>query len=93
MPAFIKQFGHGDGPLAILSARDVSVMTAVPTVGSLFGAWISAYCGDKLGRKKTLLVGCVISIIAAAIQTASSSIAVITVGRSIACEFSAMLFG
>ncbi|KAL5331391.1 hypothetical protein ACEPPN_000921 [Leptodophora sp. 'Broadleaf-Isolate-01'] len=84
MPAFIKQFGHGDGPLAVLSARDVSIMTAVPTVGSVFGAWISAYCGDKLGRRKTLLIGCVISIIAAAIQTGSSSLAVITVGRLIA---------
>lgn len=81
MLPFIEQFGTltPEGP--ILTARTVSIIVATPTTGSLIGFLINSTCADRFGRKKTMLGGCVISLVAAVLQTASYTVAMITVGR------------
>ncbi|KIW20221.1 hypothetical protein PV08_00796 [Exophiala spinifera] len=76
-PAFVKQFSHGKR----LTSTDVSIIVAVPNGGSVIGSLIVAYGGDLLGRRKTLLVGCLINLIGAAMQTASSDLGLLTAGR------------
>ncbi|KAH8716788.1 general substrate transporter [Phaeosphaeriaceae sp. PMI808] len=82
MKPFVHQFGTGYTPIGrVLTSTDISVMTAVPTTGCLLGLPLAAYCGDKWGRRKTLLLGCLISAVAAAIQTASFGMAQLVIGR------------
>lgn len=84
MQPFIKQFGGVKTKYGyILPAKTVSVIVAIPTVGALVGALINSTCGDRFGRKKTIYLGCVISLVAAVIQTASYNVAMITVGRTL----------
>ncbi|KAH8691541.1 general substrate transporter [Talaromyces proteolyticus] len=85
MPSFIKQFGHASTSGGnILPATDVSMITSVPVAGSFIGFLIATWMGDIFGRKKTMWLGCLVSLIGAAIQTASSNVATITVGRAFA---------
>ncbi|KAH7070004.1 general substrate transporter [Paraphoma chrysanthemicola] len=82
MAPFVQQFGTGHTPAGrALTSTDISVMTAVPTTGCLLGLPIAAYCGDRWGRRKTLLFGCALSAVASAIQTASFGMAQMVVGR------------
>ena len=92
MPAFIKQFGSKDprGTYG-LSASDISIMTAVATSGAVLGSFIAAYAGDRIGRKRTLYIGCVFSIAGAAVQTGSYNVATMTVGRLLASKSSLIL--
>ncbi|EUC40390.1 hypothetical protein COCMIDRAFT_9724 [Bipolaris oryzae ATCC 44560] len=85
MPPFIHQFGTGKSPKGpILTSTDISVMTAVPTTGCLLGLPLAAYCGDRWGRRKTLILGCVLSAVAAAIQTSAFGMAQLVIGRWLA---------
>lgn len=89
MPAFVEQFatGHMFLPSGIeipaLTSLDISLITAVPTASCVLGVPLASWGGDRYGRKVMILVACIISTLGAAIQTASSSIAVFVVGRTI----------
>ena len=85
IPSFITQFSHSSHA-NILTATDVSIIVAVPISGAAVGAYIVAFMGDKYGRKRTLLLGCLLGLIGSAVQTAGSSIAVFSVGRFISCK-------
>lgn len=85
MPAFIAKFSNPSN--VALPAKDVSIMTAVPVPGALCGAILAAWLGDQYGRKKALWVACFIALVGAAIQTGAINVAMMTVGRTIACEF------
>jgi MFS family permease len=86
MPSFIKKFGRASIGGDILPAADVSIITSVPVAGALVGFFIATWLGDAIGRKKTMWIGCSISLVGAAIQTASSNVATLTVGRAFASE-------
>ena len=86
MLPFIEQFGTATPEGPVLTARTVSIIVATPTAGSLVGALINSTCGDRFGRKKTMLGGCVISLIASIIQTASYNVVMITIGRVLTGE-------
>lgn len=85
IPAFVAQFSRS-GSSNVLTATDVSILTAVPISGSAVGAIIVASVGDRYGRKKTLFLGCVLGLVGTALQTAAGSIAVFSVGRFISCK-------
>ncbi|CCH45845.1 Hexose transporter 2 [Wickerhamomyces ciferrii] len=57
---------------------------AVYEIGCLAGALFTMWFGDKVGRRKTIFVGCWIMIVGAIIQTASYSTAQLLVGRIVA---------
>ena len=86
MQQFAKQFAtvEVDG-VPTLNAYDLSLITAVPNAGALLAIPISAFGADRWGRKMMVYIGCIISLLGAAIQVAANSIAVYVVGRAIIC--------
>jgi len=91
-------FGYDQGVMsALLSANqfdDVfpqvmssptlqSFLVAIYEIGCLVGALSNLWIGDRLGRRKTIVLGGVIMIIGAILQTASYSYAMMIVARII----------
>lgn len=58
-------------------------VVAVYEIGCLVGALFTMWLGDKIGRRKTIFVGCIIMIIGAIIQCASFSTGQLIVARII----------
>lgn len=58
-----------------------ALVVAIYEVGCLFGACFIIAFGDRLGRRRSVLLGASIMLIGAAIQTASFSLAQLIVGR------------
>ena len=59
-------------------------MTAIYDIGCFFGAVAAAWIGEKLGRRKSVLVGTTIMTVGAVLQISSYSTAQMIVGRIIA---------
>ena len=62
----------------------VGTVTAIYDVGCFFGAVIACWLGEKLGRKKTVLVGTTIMTVGAILQISAFSVAQMIVGRIVA---------
>ena len=89
MPSFIVQFGaQQTNGTVMLSASNVSIITATATAAGVPGIFAVAFCADRWGRKKTLWLGCVITLAGTALQTGATDVAEITIGRVIASKFS-----
>ncbi|KAI9712589.1 MAG: hypothetical protein M1828_001655 [Chrysothrix sp. TS-e1954] len=58
-------------------------ITAAMAAGSWLGALISGFISDTLGRKKSIIIGCVIWVIGSIIIAASQNIGMLVVGRII----------
>ncbi|KAL3429879.1 general substrate transporter [Aspergillus tetrazonus] len=71
---FLKMFGY---PGATIQGQ------IVPTydIGCIIGTLVSMYAGDKLGRRRSILIGCLILIVGAILQTASYSLGQMITGR------------
>lgn len=61
----------------------LSTVTAIYDVGCFFGAIVAFTIGERLGRKKSVLLGTTTMAVGALIQTASYSLAQMFVGRII----------
>ncbi|KAM0347757.1 hypothetical protein ACHAPU_004772 [Fusarium lateritium] len=59
----------------------IGVIVAIFEIGCFFGAIFAAIWGEKLGRRRSVLIGCIVLIIGAIIQAASYSRAQMIVGR------------
>ncbi|KAI1184091.1 hexose carrier protein [Nemania serpens] len=58
-----------------------SIVTSIYTIGCFFGALLAFSIGEKLGRRKTVIIGTVIMTIGAILQTTSFSVPHMIVGR------------
>jgi MFS family permease len=58
-------------------------ITAAMTAGSWAGALVSGYLSDILGRRKAIMIGCVIWVIGSSIICAAQNIPMLVVGRII----------
>lgn len=65
----------------------LGLIVAIYNIGCLVGCSIAAIFGFKLGRKKTLMVGCIIVMIGAAIQASSHSQRQMIAGRIITVSY------
>lgn len=74
---FLKTFGY---PGATIQGQIV----ATYDIGCIIGTLVSMFFGDRLGRRRCILVGCCILIVGAVLQTASYSLAQMIVGRVVA---------
>ncbi|GIK06091.1 hypothetical protein Aspvir_001734 [Aspergillus viridinutans] len=74
---FLRTFGF---PGATIQGQIV----ATYDIGCITGTLGSMYAGDKLGRRRCILIGCAILIIGAILQTASYSLAQMIIGRVVA---------
>ncbi|KAJ4022496.1 hypothetical protein NW752_000300 [Fusarium irregulare] len=59
----------------------IGVIVAIFEIGCFFGAIFAAIWGEKLGRRRSILIGCIVLIIGAVLQAASFSRAMMIVGR------------
>lgn len=84
-PGFTRQFpqinttsgGHGSSSLQ-------GTVVAIYEIGCFFGAILTFLIGERLGRRWTIILGCAVLSIGAAIQASAFSIAQLIVGRIIA---------
>lgn len=67
-----------------ISARDQSLMTSILSCGTFFGAIAAGDIADFIGRRPTIILGSAIFSVGAILQTASTTLAVMVVGRLIA---------
>lgn len=74
---FLKTLGY---PGATIQGQVV----ATYDIGCIIGTLISMSFGDKLGRRRSILIGCCILIVGGVLQTASYSLAQMIVGRVVA---------
>lgn len=75
--SFIRTFNR---PNAVIQGQ----IAATYDLGCFFGAILTMFIGERLGRKKTIVAGCGILIIGAVLQCASYSLAQMIVGRFVA---------
>ena len=67
-----------------LTARDQSLTTSILSAGTFFGAIAAGDIADFIGRRMTIILGCVIFSVGCILETASTGLAVMVVGRLIA---------
>ncbi|KAF3183624.1 Plasma membrane low glucose sensor [Orbilia oligospora] len=86
MDYWIKEFArdeHENGRKFISSA-DKSLIVSILSVGTFFGALLSAQVADYFGRKHGLMISSVVFAIGVIFQTAATEIIILVVGRLIA---------
>ncbi|GAA6008455.1 hypothetical protein JCM11491_004485 [Sporobolomyces phaffii] len=76
-PYYLEQFKHPNSSLQ-------GGITAAMPAGSFAGALINSWLADKVGRKKTIIVGSWIWVIGCIIQSASNNVATLVAGRVVA---------
>ncbi|KAI0840059.1 general substrate transporter [Hypoxylon sp. FL0890] len=82
MDYFIKQI---EGPDATsLSGNHKSLITSILSAGTFFGALMAGDIADWIGRRTTIIGGCIVFLIGVALQTASAGLALIVAGRLVA---------
>ena len=67
-----------------IPASDQSLVTSILSAGTFFGAIAAGDIADFIGRRLTIIMGCGIFMIGCILETVSTGIAVMTVGRLIA---------
>ena len=89
-PIFIRQVeglnAAGEVPTALTSSN-TSLITSILSAGTFFGAIIAGDVADRIGRKWTVIFGCLIYMVGVVIQMITGhgdALAVIVVGRLIA---------
>ncbi|KAF4546876.1 Sugar (and other) transporter-like protein 60 [Elsinoe fawcettii] len=66
------------------SANEVGAVVSVFTGGAFFGAGFAGPCGDWLGRRLTIVVGCVIFLLGGGLQAGATNLNFLYAGRCIA---------
>lgn len=73
------EFGHFD-----MSPREVSLIVAMLSAGTVLGALMSAPAGDRWGRRYSLVGAIGVFCIGAIFQVCAENVATLTVGRGVA---------
>jgi hypothetical protein len=67
-----------------ISAHDQSLTTSILSAGTFFGAIIAGDMADFIGRRMTIIVGCVVFSVGCIFETAAAGLPLMVVGRLIA---------
>jgi SP family general alpha glucoside:H+ symporter-like MFS transporter len=81
VPSFQKDFGYLYHDEYIISAGWQIAFNTASSIGGFFGAIGAGYMADLLGKKRTLAIGCIISIIAVFVQTFAARSGVLMAGK------------
>lgn len=74
-----------EGPEAtVLSAWKKSLITSILSAGTFFGSLVAGDLADSIGRRLTIILGCLIFLLGVVLQTAASGLALLVVGRLVA---------
>lgn len=89
MNYIIEHYENLDPSLAgkdefVLAAWKKSLITSILSAGTFFGAIIAGDLADFIGRRTTVIAGCFVFIVGVILQTASTALALLVVGRLIA---------
>ncbi|KAL5339575.1 general substrate transporter [Aspergillus crustosus] len=68
----------------VFSSSNKSLITSILSAGTFFGAIIAGDLADWFGRRTTIIAGCGIFTVGAILQTASTTVAMLAVGRLVA---------
>lgn len=83
-PDFIRLVTGQTGPDPTLPGSYTSLITAILSAGTFFGALVAGDVADRLGRRNTVVTGCTIYIIGVILQMAVNGLGLIVAGRLIA---------
>merc|ERR1712070_764039 len=67
-----------------LSGSHLSLITSILSAGTFFGAIIAGDIADIIGRKWTIITGCLIYIVGVVLQVATNGLGLIVAGRLVA---------
>lgn len=67
-----------------LTARDQSLTTSILSAGTIFGAIIAGDLADFIGRRWTIITGCLVFGVGCVLETASTGLVLMVIGRLIA---------
>ncbi|KAH0830861.1 Sugar transporter STL1 [Fonsecaea pedrosoi] len=89
LPSWVSVFPRIDtvnttGSKKTENSRVQGTVIALYTLGALFGALSCIVLGDKLGRKRTIMLGALVHTLGAVIQSSSYSLGQLIVGRLVA---------
>ena len=90
MPYFIEHFEpiskefKDNHDIFILSSWKRSLITSILSAGTFFGAIIAGDLADFIGRRTTIIAGCAILIVGVVLQTISTGLVLLAVGRLVA---------
>ncbi|KAK0128825.1 hypothetical protein ONS95_000775 [Cadophora gregata] len=93
MPYYIRQYTGLPYPdpddaaavaAFVLPGWQQSLLTGILSCGTFFGAIVSGDIADRIGRRWTIISGCLIFSVGCICQTASTGLALMVVGRLIA---------
>lgn len=96
MDFFKYQFGHGGWPSTNNSAFSYngdyylyetwqkSLITSILSAGTFFGALFGGVLADWIGRRTTIIAGCVVFSVGVILQVASTAVGLLVAGRLIA---------
>ncbi|KAL4883967.1 general substrate transporter [Aspergillus karnatakaensis] len=79
-----SDYAHEDYKGYVLGSSEKSLITSILSAGTFFGAIFAGDLADWFGRRTTIIAGCGIFMVGAALQTASTTVALLAVGRVIA---------
>ncbi|CAE6440057.1 unnamed protein product [Rhizoctonia solani] len=74
---FLETVGHP-------SENEIGLITSLFLLGAFFGSAPSGVIADAIGRRKAIVVGCIIFIIGGTLQTAAQSLRMMMAGRFLA---------
>lgn len=78
---FAKHFGYKAGATWIISAKDQQILNAANTIGIFCSAFLTGIVSDFIGRKKTIIIACVVCSGGIILQYFSSSILMLFAGK------------
>jgi MFS family permease len=85
-PSFLRVFGYADPTLPGgygIDSTTQQLLSSLLTVGSFTAGLVTGYLGNKIGRRMSLMLGCVLTFIALAIMVGVLNINAIYVARVI----------
>ncbi|KAK6611032.1 sugar transporter Stl1 [Botrytis cinerea] len=83
--AFIRQFPEIDTTLTGKGSSSLQgTVVAIYEIGCFFGSLFCFLFGERLGRRKCIMIGCVVLSIGAALQASANTIPHLIVGRIVA---------
>jgi MFS transporter, SP family, sugar:H+ symporter len=68
----------------VVSSSRKSLITSILSLGTFLGALIAGDLADMIGRRTTIIAGCGVFLLGVSLQTASTTIPLLVVGRLIA---------
>jgi sugar porter (SP) family MFS transporter len=95
MDFFKYQFGHAgfdddtvafhyQGKAYLYDTADKSLITSILSCGTFFGAIFAGSLADWIGRRPTIIAGCVVFSVGVILQVASTAVGLLVAGRLIA---------